>query len=131
VEGIASSDGLKYYLSNEYFSKGSFVTVNQKMHVLDMSGFLNLYINNRTSGFGKIKKKDSFIAYPNPSGDKVFIELDFKEKYYPFVILNSIGEELLDGVMFNENKEIDIGSLSPGLYTLIVDGTFIKRIEKE
>ena len=57
IEGIASSDGLKYYLSNEFFSRGSFVTVNQKMHVLDMSGFLDIYINNRASSFGKIKKK--------------------------------------------------------------------------
>ena len=131
IEGIASSDGLKYYLSNEYFSKGSFVTVNQKMHVLDLSGFLDRYINNRTSGFGKIKKKDSFIIYPNPSKGKVLIDLDFKEKCYPFVILNSIGEEVIEGEIKCANEEIDISSLSDGLYTLLIDGTYSYRIEKQ
>ncbi len=131
IEGITSTDGLKYYLSNEYFSRGSLVTVNQKMHMLDMTSFLNHYINNRTSGFAKIKKKDSFIVYPNPSKEKVLIDLDFKEKCYPFVILNSIGEEVIEGKIKCANEEIDISSLSDGLYTLLIDGAFSFRIEKQ
>ncbi|MEI6881634.1 MAG: T9SS type A sorting domain-containing protein [Bacteroidota bacterium] len=131
IEGIASSDGLKYYLSNEYFSRGSFVTVNQKMHILDMSGLLDRYINNRTSGFTKIKKKDNFIVYPNPSKEKILVNLDLEVKCYPFVILNSIGEEILKGFIKSVNDEIDISNLSVGIYTLLIDGTYSFRIEKQ
>jgi hypothetical protein len=122
---------LKYYLSNEYFSRGSFVTVNQKMHILDMSGFLDLYINNRTSGFTKIKKKDAFIVYPNPSKEKILVNLDLEVKCYPFVILNSIGEEILKGLIESVNDEIDISTLSVGIYNLLIDGTYSFRIEKQ
>ena len=131
IEGITSTDGLKYYLTNEYFSRGSFVTVDQKMHELDMSDFLDPYINNKHSGIGKNKKKDAFIVYPNPSKEKILIDIEFNEKCYPFVILNSIGEEVLKGLIKQSNEEIDISSLSFGLYTLLIDGTFSYRIEKQ
>lgn len=131
IEGIASSDGLKYFLSNEYFSKGSFVNVNQKMHTLDMSDFLDHYINNKSSGFAKIKKKDAFIVYPNPSKDRICVDSDIQRKYYPFVIINSVGEEVLKGKIKCANEEIDISSLSDGLYTLLINGAFSFRIEKQ
>ena len=96
-----------------------------------MSGFLDLYINNRTSGFTKIKKKDAFIVYPNPSKEKILVNLDLEVKCYPFVILNSIGEEILKGLIESVNDEIDISTLSVGIYNLLIDGTYSFRIEKQ
>jgi hypothetical protein len=101
------------------------------MHELDMSAFLDRYINNKNSGIGKNKKKDAFIVYPNPSKEKILIDIEFNEKCYSFVILNSIGEEVLKGLIKQSNEEIDISSLSFGLYTLLIDGTFSYRIEKQ
>lgn len=45
VEGIATKDGLKYYISNEYFNQSSIV-VPQKLHLLDLTKYLNNYLNN-------------------------------------------------------------------------------------
>lgn len=45
IEGIATCDGLYYYLTNENFTKKPIVSNLQKMHKLDLSVFLKPYIN--------------------------------------------------------------------------------------
>lgn len=45
VEGIATNDGLKYYISNEAFSQFPF-NVQQKLQVLNLSSYLSGYINS-------------------------------------------------------------------------------------
>ncbi|MBK6966718.1 MAG: hypothetical protein IPH20_23180 [Bacteroidales bacterium] len=44
VEGIATNNGLKYYISNEYFNQFPF-NVQQKLQVLNLSTYLANYIN--------------------------------------------------------------------------------------
>ncbi len=45
VEGITTSDGLKYYLSNEYFSSPPGRSIPQQLHQLDLTEYLNDYLN--------------------------------------------------------------------------------------
>ena len=40
VEGIATTNGLKYFISNEKFAT---LSINQKLHIIDLSTFLNSY----------------------------------------------------------------------------------------
>ena len=44
VEGIATNNGLKYYISNEAFNQFPF-NVSQKMHTLNLSAYLQNYLN--------------------------------------------------------------------------------------
>lgn len=44
TEGIATTNGLTYYVTNEYFS--TFVTTPQKLHRFDLSGLLGNYIQS-------------------------------------------------------------------------------------
>jgi hypothetical protein len=45
VEGIATEDGLKYYISNEYFShQPSGINILQKLHVFDLGPYLREYL---------------------------------------------------------------------------------------
>ena len=45
VEGIATKDGLKYFISNEYFyHQPSGIEILQKLHVLDLGPYLREYI---------------------------------------------------------------------------------------
>lgn len=45
IEGIATKDGLRYYLTNEKFQKKPFISVNQQLHFVDLSTYLKLYLS--------------------------------------------------------------------------------------
>jgi hypothetical protein len=44
VEGIATADGLTYFISNEHLEKRPFVNVTQKLRRIDLSQFLENYL---------------------------------------------------------------------------------------
>ena len=44
VEGIATNDGLHYYLTNENFVRKPILAVRQQLHQLDLSPFLSHYL---------------------------------------------------------------------------------------
>lgn len=44
VEGIATQDGLQYYLTNENFARKPIITISQKLHHFDLSAFLANYL---------------------------------------------------------------------------------------
>ncbi|MDR6968405.1 hypothetical protein J2X31_002428 [Flavobacterium arsenatis] len=46
VEGIATENGLLYYISNEHFRMKPIINNPQQLHQLDLSSFLQLYINS-------------------------------------------------------------------------------------
>lgn len=46
MEGIATKDGLHYYITNEYFEIKPFVKVFQQLHRVDLSVFLRSYFEN-------------------------------------------------------------------------------------
>lgn len=45
IEGIATADGLTYYISNEYSGFGSSIYNVQKLHVLDLGPYLKEYLD--------------------------------------------------------------------------------------
>lgn len=45
IEGIASENGLQYYLTNEQFKLKPFISVNQKLHLVDLKPYLKFYVN--------------------------------------------------------------------------------------
>lgn len=47
IEGIATEDGLHYYLTNENFSRKPFLNKAQKFHKFDLSGFLEAYLKTK------------------------------------------------------------------------------------
>lgn len=47
VEGIATEDGLHYYLTNENFSRKPFISKPQKFHKVDLSGFFVDYLRRK------------------------------------------------------------------------------------
>ena len=44
IEGIASNDGLHYYMTNEKFTKKPFITTIQQLHAVDLSILLESYL---------------------------------------------------------------------------------------
>lgn len=44
IEGITTNDGLHYYVTNENFERKPFVSVNQKLHFVDLTSYLQSYL---------------------------------------------------------------------------------------
>lgn len=49
IEGIATDDGLNYYLTNEQFRRKPFISVDQQLHKVDLSTFLKSYLEKTLS----------------------------------------------------------------------------------
>lgn len=49
IEGIATKDGLQYYLTNEKFQRKPFISVTQQLHFVDLSTYLKSYLSKRSN----------------------------------------------------------------------------------
>jgi len=116
VEGIATPDGLKYYISNETFTQQP-INVPQKLHILDLSNFLEDYINNLYNSV-PTQSLIKDLLFPNPATD--FIHLKSSNYFLPvaYRIMNQSGNTVLTGKLISENTGINISGLSSGVYIL-------------
>lgn len=127
IEGIATNDGLHFYLSNEYISKPIVGTTLQQLHLIDLSNWLWPY----TDGLKISDNNIDFSVYPNPAKNTLTIV----SKHYPskYFLLNSSGQIVKNGEINEKNTSIDIKSLSRGTYFLKVDsenGQKLKIVKK-
>jgi hypothetical protein len=115
VEGIASNNGLKYYISNEYFTQPPFITTLQNLHTLELNTYLGNYLKESTY-ISSTKAQNNFSIYPNP----VSYYLTFKagEDFLPanYHITNQTGQVILSGDITTENTDINISDITPGIY---------------
>lgn len=116
VEGITTSDGLKYYISNEKITQPP-VTVLQKLHILNLSDLLGTYLSKQFNAIenGKV---ENVVLFPNPAADFISIKTD--KLIYPirYTIVNQIGIAVLRGILPAQNEQINISDLPAGLYFL-------------
>ena len=115
IEGIATEDGLSYYVSNERFSN-QLITVEQKLHKLDLSAFLHGYISDDTTSSTTPATYHYVLPllYPNPSTGIFNLKLDKKESFS--IEVHSINGELLYKSDIRGEGEVDISQLPDGVY---------------
>ncbi|NTW31965.1 MAG: T9SS type A sorting domain-containing protein [Bacteroidetes bacterium] len=117
VEGIATTDGLKFYISNEYFTKSFLINIPQKLHILDLSTLLGDYLNNILS-VSEFTKSNYVLIFPNPANNIVTIKTNnviFPSNYF---FENQAGQIVLKGKLTKNNQNINISDLSSGAYIL-------------
>lgn len=115
VEGIATADGLSYFLSNERFSQ-SLVTTEQKLQRLDLSGFLGAYLQSVTSVAAPVPAP-VLRVYPNPVSGELTIEYPGNSRPLRFDVLHANGQALYKGVLL-EKATVQAGSFPPGLHLI-------------
>lgn len=74
VEGICTLDGLNCYITNERLSY-SWITVEPKLHKIDLGSFLNNYLNPPISNT-EIQNNSYCNFYPNPASEKLNFGID-------------------------------------------------------
>ena len=129
VEGITTTNGLKYYLSNEFFSVPPYLTVPQKLHILNLEPFLEDYLESFSSDVNDTGRNDAYTVYPVPAEISVKLKRsDYKEpeKYF---LINNTGRILRTGIVAAEEDQIDISSLSCGLYILKIGNNNCKHFK--
>jgi hypothetical protein len=80
-----------------------------------------IFTKNTTS----IEARDNglFTLYPNPTGNFIHVEYPFSlDSMKKLHIYNLYGQQIMQQDMFDEIIRIDVGTLSPGLYLISVEG---------
>ena len=119
VEGIATKDGIKYYISNESFSFEPFVNVSSKLHIFDLSPFLGIYLN---LPIPYPDSRNKFIIYPVPVHNFITIRSypDLLPADYAFINLS--GQIVKTGRLDEGYSSIDISGLASGTYIIRIGG---------
>ena len=120
VEGVATEDGLFYYISNEKFSQ-SFITTSQKLHKIDLTNYLNDYLSRDPLNVTEVSQS-RIIYYPNPVKD--ILNIDFAEITQEAVIYihNTVGQlvrivHVHGGI---SHLSVDVSDLSRSMYYLTI-----------
>jgi len=115
VEGITSSDGIRFYLSNERFTFQPLLNVSQKIHMLNLSSFLGNYLGLPIPVPGA---ENNFIISPVPARDMVTVKSLPSLLPSDFSLINLNGSVVMEGILDSEEAMINISRLSPGTYIL-------------
>lgn len=116
VEGICSTNGLKYYFTNEYFSQPPIVTNVQKLHVFDLSVYLLNYLTSEPTH----EKINNYLIYPVPANDVLTIKTDKMHLPTNYFITNELGGIVLNGKLMSEHETISITNLKSGFYIVSI-----------
>ena len=119
IEGIATWDGIKYYISNESFSLDLFIHVNPKLHIFDLSPFLGNYLD---LSIPQPDDQNNFIISPLPAHD--FITVKSLEDLLPadYIFINLSGQIVKKGRLDEDYSIINISGLASGTYIIRIGG---------
>lgn len=121
VEGIATANGLDYFVTNEHLAQQPFVNVAQKLHRFNLSVYLSNYLENFSLTENQHSIRDLIRIYPNPTRDIVHIDTDASLNGLRYSFLDINASEVLSGILNSSVSRIDISKLSSGIYTIKLD----------
>ncbi len=129
VEGIASKDGLNYYISNERFVNAQInVLIEQQLHHLDLTNYLYRYLSR--DSITQLSVSNNFMnhfdiqLFPNPTTSSLTIDipeqLDVNE--LNLQIVDNLGRYVSEIQLTNNISEIDLQAIirDKGIYQLII-----------
>lgn len=118
TEGIASNDGLIYFISNERFTQSEF-TSEAKIHRFDLSNYLNNYINPTTADINSTGKNAEYCLYPNPTNDLLHIKIPDCNSFQ-MTVYNSLGQKIDIYQSYSSELIINVSNYKKGVYFYII-----------
>lgn len=116
IEGITTNNGVKYYMTNEFFSLPPYVTIQQQLHVFDLSAFLRGYLDSSSTDTTKAGENDIYSVYPVPAKHSVVIKRNNFQQPEEYFVISNTGKILKTGLLTEEEDQIDVSFLSQGFY---------------
>jgi hypothetical protein len=121
IEGIATTNGKKFFLSNESYVNAPFLNISQKLHIFDLSSFLGNYIDNPATGINEINNINRISINPNPANGIITI-VDLPENFSgEITIMDLSGREYLQKNISEKNNIISIEFLAKGIYQIVIN----------
>lgn len=117
---------------NVIWARGSTNTFNANDHGSNHMGTVNIQFTT-TSDINENQKENKINIYPNPADQWVTLEVENGFVGKPFQIHNLIGQQVIKGVINQENTMINLSTLPKGLYIFTVgvnERQSIKLIKK-
>ncbi len=118
VEGITTSDGLKYYVSNESYVMEPFIDIPPTLHIFDLKPFMTDYLESLISEVPVTEPADYYKIYPIPSDHFLTVKSDLESLPSSYEIINQLGLPVLTGSFSESETVIDISRLPEGIYIL-------------
>jgi hypothetical protein len=116
IEGIATENGLDYYLSNEFFSQAG-ITIQAQLHEVDLSLFLGNYLENLSVSPVDESFERQVNLYPNPTQGELYVDLDFTETTaVRMLIYNAVGQKVSEFSIESNSTPLDVSNLGSGTY---------------
>lgn len=121
IEGITTTNGTDYYLSNEHFQQ-AFINIPQRLHNVNLAPYLDGYLQT-LSATGNLSLADAgIIIYPNPAQDSVTIQCPATMIGRQYTIIDVTGRQVQSGTLTGTGNVLDIAPLTPAMYTIIISG---------
>ncbi|MDD4213795.1 MAG: T9SS type A sorting domain-containing protein, partial [Bacteroidales bacterium] len=124
-------NGLIYYCSNEYFSSFKVFTSEQKLHIVDMSTYLNYYLNDSITNIFEVNYKNNINVFPNPARDYIIVKTENTENEKNYFISDMEGKIVLSGLLQSDSSSINVRKLKKGTYFLKIGPDIIYKWVKE
>lgn len=120
TEGITSSNGLDYFISNEKLVQAPFINVAQKLHKVSLAPYLAGYVENMPLNTAHNNLRSMIRVYPNPAGDILYIDIDPSLVGTGYSLLDMNAREAQSGVLREISNKINVSKLQSGIYTIKV-----------
>jgi hypothetical protein len=113
IEGITTTNGIKYFITNEYFALAPIIKTPQMIHLLDLRSFLGDYLKLPVP---QPDAENNFIISPVPARE--FVTIQSLSDLIPadFIMLNLSGQIVMTGKLNSENSTVNISGLNSGIY---------------
>jgi len=121
VEGITTTNGTDFYLTNENFQQ-FVINVPQRLHHFNLSAYLENYLDDIASANNHILMQASIYIYPNPVSNILNIQGRENLSGTGYTITNVQGRQVAAGSLTAINNTIDVAALSSGMYVLTLSG---------
>jgi hypothetical protein len=125
IEGIATTNGLKYFATNEYFSYPPYLSISQKLHIFNFTAYLEQYLASVTA-VQKTEVEDNYKVYPVPAGNYINVYIENEPYETEYSLINQCGQRVLSGKLQGKENHININNLPSGLYYMKVGTQKIK-----
>lgn len=113
IEGITTTNGIKYFITNEYFTMAPIIKTPQKIHLLDLRPFLGDYLKLPVP---QPDAENNFIISPVPAREFVTIQSLSDLLPADYIMLNLSGQIVMAGKLNSENSTVNISGLNSGIY---------------
>jgi len=84
--------------------------------------------NAGTSGMNEGTIELKTAIYPNPAGGIVMIKIDLNLIGAEYSIVDLLGKKMMQGILMNENTQLDLSSLKNGVYTIQIGTQKTERL---